>query len=66
MDMGYSMGSLMEYPMGEWIPLNLPWKCPMTHAIGQVRACTVVWPWNTIRGVYRGPHMGNAVKRAMC
>ena len=30
----------------------------------QVMACTVVWPWNIIRGVYRGHPIGNAVKRA--
>ena len=66
MDMGYPMGPLMECPMGGWIPLNLPWKCPMTHAMWQAMACTVVWPWNIIQGVYRGPPMGNTVKRAMC
>ena len=33
MDMVYPMGPLMECPMGGWIPLNLPWKYPMTHAM---------------------------------
>ena len=32
MDMGYPMGSPMEYPNRGWIPLNLPWKYHMTIA----------------------------------
>ena len=39
-DAGYLTGFPMEYPISEWIPLNLPWECSMKHPMWQVMACT--------------------------
>ena len=42
----------MEYP------INLPWKCPMKHAMWPIISCSVVWPWDNPSVAHGGYIMG--------